>query len=133
MRLIGLFAALFLLFLAPAARASSVGFEELHIVNGGGAPLTIGVWYPTDAQASLQPFNLLTQSVAQGAPPAGTRLPLIVFSHGTGGWYGGHVDTALALARAGFVVAAVTHTGDNYQDHSQAGLIWLRSAPDPSG
>ncbi len=128
MRLIGLFAAFFLLFLVPAARASSVGFEELKIANGGAAPLTIGVWYPTDAKASLQPFNLLTQTVAPGAPPAGERLPLIVFSHGTGGWYGGHVDTAVALARAGFVVAAVTHTGDNYQDHSQAGFIWQRSA-----
>ncbi len=127
MRLIVLFAA-FLLFLAPAARASNVGFQELRIANGAGAPLTVGVWYPTDAAASPQPFNLLTQTVAPGAPPAGEGLPLIVFSHGTGGWYGGHVDTALALAHAGFVVAAVTHTGDNYQDHSQAGLIWQRSA-----
>jgi predicted dienelactone hydrolase len=127
MRLIGLLAAL-LMFLAPAARASNVGFEELHIASGGGAPLTVGVWYPTDAAASPQPFNLLTQTVARGAPPAGERLPLIVFSHGTGGWYGEHVDTALALAQASFVVAAVTHTGDNYKDHSQAGLIWQRSA-----
>jgi predicted dienelactone hydrolase len=127
MRLIGLFAA-FLLLLAPAARASNVGFEELKIANGTGAPLTVGVWYPTETAASPQPFHLFTQTVAPGAPPAGERLPLIVFSHGTGGWYGGHVDTALALAHAGFVVAAVTHTGDNYQDQSQAGLIWQRSA-----
>src|SRR5208282_4989780 len=62
------------------------------------------------------------------APIAGGRLPMVVFSHGTGGWYGGHYDTALALARAGFVVAAVSHTGDTYDDHSQAALIWLRSA-----
>lgn len=127
MRLIGLFT-VFLLLLAPAARASDVGFEELKIANGTGAPLAVGIWYPTEGAASPQPFHLLTQTVASGAPPAGERLPLIVFSHGTGGWYGGHVDTALALAHAGFVVAAVTHTGDNYQDHSQAGLIWQRSA-----
>jgi predicted dienelactone hydrolase len=45
-------------------------------------------------------------------------LPLIVISHGSGGSFEGHYDTALALAEAGFVVAAVTHTGDNYRDHS---------------
>ena len=44
-------------------------------------------------------------------------------SHGTGGWYGEHYDTALALARAGFVVAAVSHTGDTYQDQSRSTAI----------
>ncbi len=37
------------------------------------------------------------------------------------------MDTAQALARAGFVVAAVTHTGDNYEDQSRAAQIWSRS------
>jgi predicted dienelactone hydrolase len=41
-------------------------------------------------------------------------------SHGNGGWYAGHYDTAQALAHAGFVVAALTHPGDNYHDQSHA-------------
>ena len=41
------------------------------------------------------------------------KLPLVVFSHGTAGWFGGHHDTAAALADAGFVVAAINHSGDN--------------------
>ena len=45
-------------------------------------------------------------------------MPLIVVSHSTGGSFADHYDTALALAEAGFVVAAVTHTGDNYRDNS---------------
>jgi predicted dienelactone hydrolase len=49
---------------------------------------------------------------------AGRSLPLIVMSHGSGGSFEGHYDTALALTEAGFVVAAVTHTGDNYRDNS---------------
>jgi predicted dienelactone hydrolase len=32
-----------------------------------------------------------------------------------------HYDTALALASGGFIVVAVTHTGDNYLDQSYAG------------
>jgi predicted dienelactone hydrolase len=56
------------------------------------------------------------QMVAPNGAIAGTRLPLIIISHGTGGSFEWHYDTAIALAEAGFVVAAVTHTGDNYRD-----------------
>ena len=34
-------------------------------------------------------------------------LPLVVMSHGTGGSFLGHFDTAMALADAGFVVVAM--------------------------
>jgi len=51
----------------------------------------------------------------------GTGLPLVLISHGTGGSDASHYDTALALAGEGFVVAALTHTGDNYLDQSYAG------------
>ena len=39
----------------------------------------------------------------------------------------GHVDTAIALADAGFVMAALTHTGDNYADRAAA--LTLRTGP----
>jgi len=44
-------------------------------------------------------------------------------SHGTGRLYGSHYDTALALAEAGFVVIAISHTGDTYQDGSRAARV----------
>ena len=128
MRLATLFAAGLLMMLGLAAHAGDVGFQQLTIQDGAEKPLTVGVWYPTDAPVSLQPLGSFTQSVAAGAPVAGANLPLVVMSHGTGGWYGEHYDTALALAHAGFVVAAVSHTGDTYDDHSQAALIWKRPA-----
>jgi predicted dienelactone hydrolase len=40
-------------------------------------------------------------------------------SHGSGSAYFAHYDTALALAQAGFVVAALTHPGDNSRDESK--------------
>lgn len=40
-------------------------------------------------------------------------------SHGNGGSLLSRFDTAIALADAGFVVVAVTHTGDNYADQSR--------------
>jgi len=52
----------------------------------------------------------------------------VVISHGTGGAFFSHYDTAIALAEAGFVVAAVTHTADNYRDRSKA-ILGLPNRP----
>ena len=60
-------------------------------------------------------------TVAQDAPISGRDLPLVVISHGNGGAPGSHADLALALANAGYVVAAPMHTGDNYSDQSAVG------------
>ena len=54
------------------------------------------------------------------APIQGKDLPLVVISHGNGGSSLSHFDTSIALADAGFVVVAVTHTGDNYADQSRS-------------
>jgi predicted dienelactone hydrolase len=107
---------------APAAPRPSahVGFETATIRDGEGPPIEVAVWYPTRAPTAEEPFGGWTQRVALRAPPTVGRHPLVVISHGSGGWYGGHYDTALALARAGFVAAALTQPGDNYRDHSGA-------------
>ena len=67
------------------------------------------------------------QTVAMAVEVAGRGLPLVVMSHGAGGSFQDHYDTALALAEAGFVVAAVTHTGDNYRD--QSGFARIENRP----
>jgi predicted dienelactone hydrolase len=62
------------------------------------------------------------------SPTTTTPLPLIVMSHGTGAGPLAHVDTAEALAAAGFVVAAPMHRGDNFQDQSNVGKPqWMAS------
>lgn len=104
--------------LLAATPAFSVGFSQVTVPDSDGPPLEAGIWYPSDAPASSRRLGLYTQTVAAGGEVAGSSLPLVVMSHGTGGSFEGHYDTALALAEAGFVVAAVTHTGDNYRDQS---------------
>lgn len=111
-----------------AARAQNVGFEEVKVPNGTGKPLIVGIWYPTDAPAAPHRLSTFTQTVAPEGPVAGRRLPLVVMSHGNGGWYGGHYDTALSLARAGIAAAAVSHTGDTYDDQSRATQMQDRPA-----
>ncbi|PQV49359.1 putative dienelactone hydrolase [Paraburkholderia sp. BL21I4N1] len=130
MRLMAVVVTILALLAAPAhaAHAAEVGFEELKIANGAQPPLTAGVWYPSDATATPHALGNATQTVAPDAPVAGRRLPLVVISHGGGGWYGSHYDTALALAHAGFVVAAVSHVGDTFDDQSRVLEPWRRPA-----
>ena len=113
-------AVLTLLACAAPALAANAGFTVVQVPDPQGPPITVGVWYPTDAPAAPMDLGIGAQTVARGAPLVGDHLPLVVISHGNGGFFGGHADTAQALAESGFVVAALTHTGDNYADQSRA-------------
>lgn len=119
-----LLALFFVLFAAPAF-AANVGFALLETT--GPAALKIGVWYPTKARPKVEDLGLNTQTVAVRAPIRGERLPLVVISHGTGGWLGSHIDTAKALAAHGYVAVAVSHAGDTYDDRSRATQPWIRT------
>lgn len=125
--------ALLLALAAPAAFAQSgdaphnAGFRYI-LATHDGAPVRIALWYPTAAEereTSLGPFTL---RVARGAPPADGSFGLVVISHGSGGGALNHRDTARALARAGFVAAAIHHPGDNWQDGSRTGTTGMWSA-----
>lgn len=105
---------------AAALPAQNVGFRIVSTPDPRGPPIEVGIWYPTTTLATAPARGMGALPVAADAPLAGERLPLIVMSHGNGGWFGGHSDTAIALAKAGFVVAALTHTGDNSKDQSRA-------------
>jgi predicted dienelactone hydrolase len=102
--------------LLAASPAVAAGFQYGTAPNPDDQPIELGIWYPSDAPPTAQPLGPFTQDVAYYGPIAGNSLPLIVISHGTGGSAAGHYDTALALADAGFVVVALSHTGDNYKD-----------------
>jgi predicted dienelactone hydrolase len=104
--------------LLTAAPALAAGFEHISVPDPSGPPLEVGIWYPSGAATAPQQLGAYTHTVAANGAVAGRGLPLIVMSHGSGGSFEGHHDTAVALAEAGFVVAAVTHTKDNYRDPS---------------
>jgi predicted dienelactone hydrolase len=111
--------AAFAIVMLGATPAVSAGFEQTMVPDPAGPALEVGIWYPSKDPAAPRRLGLFEQTVADGGTVAGLGLPLIVMSHGSGGSFEGHYDTALALAEAGFVVAAVTHTGDNYREHTQ--------------
>ncbi|MES2898335.1 MAG: dienelactone hydrolase [Pseudomonadota bacterium] len=106
--------------MATAQRSERpVGFQMVRGSVPGAAPFAVGIWYPTGATPRPTTLLGLTMlNVAPDAPLAGSKLPLIILSHGNGGGPGSHVDLAMALASAGFIVAAPMHNGDNYTDQS---------------
>ncbi len=115
-----------LLVLLAAVPARAAGFRQITIADPGNPPIQANLWYPSAVPPKPEPIGLQNQVVAEDAPIAGTGLGLIVISHGTGGNRSDHLDTARALADAGFVVIAPTHTGDNFKDLSRVLQIWDR-------
>jgi predicted dienelactone hydrolase len=102
----------------PGARAA--GIQALTVPASDAAPAISGaIWYPCATAPSTLKLGPYLLSATKDCPIAGTKLPLIVFSHGRTGSFLGHRDTAQALADAGFVVAAISHPGDNARDSSR--------------
>lgn len=94
------------------------------------------IWYPCAATPQPVPLGKLTVQFngsiegTKDCPVTGTKLPLIIVSHGRGGWFGQHDDTVQALANAGFIVASINLPGDNGNDASQRdSLSILASRP----
>jgi predicted dienelactone hydrolase len=120
--------ALAALFIAPAVAEPqvAVGFQHFTIPDPQGSPIEVGVWYPSDAAPKAEAIESAQQIVARDGAVKGDHLPLVVISHGHGGSYAGHFDTAIALAQAGFVAAALSHNGDSWRDPSNPVAIWER-------
>lgn len=103
-----------------------VGFQTMKATAANGRAFGLAVWYPSTSSA--RPTTLLGTRLMKVAPEgqvAGEGLPLIVLSHGNGGGPASHADLAMALADAGYVVAAPMHAGDNYADQSGAAAATL--------
>ena len=123
----------------PAATRDWRGTEghSLHVV----------VWYPavsgaSETQQSFPPGDkglflagYASPKAALIAPsPTLSKVPLIVLSHGSGGSAEQLAWLGVALARAGMIVAAVDHPGNNSkQPYTPAGmLLWGERATDLS-
>jgi predicted dienelactone hydrolase len=103
-----------------AANASQAGFRRINIAAPapGAAPIVVALYYPTQAVERTVNLGPFTQRVAMGGQPEDKVKGLILLSHGTGGSEVGHTSLAEGLARQGYLVAALRHPGDNWQDLS---------------
>ncbi len=107
---------------ATLAHAAGFAFIEVPADKDGPA-LRGAVWSPCSTPPGRIDLAPLVLQGTRDCPVAGQGLPLVVVSHGAGGSALGHHDTAAALADAGYVVAAISHPGDNFQDVSRQGYL----------
>lgn len=105
--------------IAPLTHAAGLRFVQ---VPGGadGSEIDAAMWSPCSAAPAEIKIGTLSVPAVPDCTIAGEKLPLIIISHGYGGWYLGHHDTAEALADAGFIVVAINHPHANYADMSRA-------------
>ena len=110
-----------------SAHAEAVGFRDLRI-HSDGEPIVAAVWYPADVPDGQTVVGPFAMPATRNAPLAQGRFGLVLISHGTGGHRLGHRGTAIRLARAGYVVAAPEHGGDNWRDARYSGTAenWVR-------
>jgi len=91
---------------------SASGFGLIDIPATAHEPALHGaVWYPCEAHTVPIQLGPVTLQGSHGCALQEQQVPLIVISHGSGGSFLGHHDTAEALAGAGLVVAAISHPG----------------------
>ncbi|MBN9381165.1 MAG: dienelactone hydrolase family protein [Chitinophagaceae bacterium] len=98
----------------------NIGQRTLHFRDSARhRPIITEVWYPTEdtLPQTDKTFSAFTRktTVRNGSLPAG-KWPLIMLSHGTGGGRLTLEWLSQALAEKGYIVAAVDHYGNTYDN-----------------
>ncbi|MBS9440672.1 alpha/beta hydrolase family protein [Photorhabdus heterorhabditis] len=102
----------------------AAGFSLIDVPADEQGPEMHGaVWYPCQSPAGQFQLGPFTLPGVRDCVASGSMWSLVIISHGSAGSFLGHHDTAEALADAGFVVAAINHPGDNFQDVSDQGHL----------
>ena len=121
-----------LLILCCPAWARSVGFHQQVIGSNSSRPLTLTLWYPTQATQGVETVgdNLVFYGipVIRDATPEAGPLATILLSHGYRGSWRNLNWLADKLVQDGYLVAAVEHPGTTTMDHDplQAAQWWQR-------
>ena len=108
------------LLLSAQVLATNAGWRSISVpgLAADAPPIPVVLYYPTQSPARAIPMGPFTVQAAMGAPADAGFKGLIVLSHGTGGSELGHSSLAEALAQQGYLVAALRHPGDNWQDQA---------------
>jgi predicted dienelactone hydrolase len=102
------------IFCSMAALVHAAGFRVITVPAEAGLPMIrAAVWSPCLQPPGEVKLRGITLPATENCDVSGEKLPLIVISHGYGGSFTGHHDTAEALADGGFVIVALNHPVDS--------------------
>ena len=97
--------------------AEAAGFRLVEVpADAAGPSLTVAMWSPCAEPPGPIAVSRMVVPGVKDCPIKGSKLPLVVISHGRGSNFLSQHDTAAALADSGFVVAALNHPGDTVLD-----------------
>lgn len=106
------------------AKLSPAGFRRIEITDPvQHARIDVALFYPAEDRTAPTPYGPYVIEVASDAPIAANGCPLVVVSHGNGGFPEAHRDLGLHLARNGMMAALVRHPGNTTGDNGLAGTI----------
>jgi predicted dienelactone hydrolase len=102
----------------------SVGYHELTFRDPlDNQPMRALAFYPSNAPERIDTVEGYALEATAETRIAIGRFPVLMLSHGNAGTPLALHDVITSLTRKGFVVVAVFHPGDNYQDHSRLGAL----------
>lgn len=101
---------------SASEREFGVGFSNLSTTDPMGGQMRYSLWYPTEEANNVVRLGPFEFPGTWNAEPAAGPFGLVVLSHGSGGSDLGHRDTAIALAKAGFIAAATLHPRNNFRN-----------------
>ncbi|MCX8999292.1 dienelactone hydrolase family protein [Rhizobiaceae bacterium BDR2-2] len=108
-------------FSLTASLPQAAGLKLFEVpADDNGPALRVIEWSPCVSppeEINLGPFRL---PAVRNCPISGDKLPLIVISHGFGGTFLSHHDTAESLADSGFIVVALNHPDDTASNETKA-------------
>ncbi|MDO1580672.1 alpha/beta hydrolase family protein [Rhizobium oryzicola] len=117
-----------------ASAETSIGATTISVPSlQRGKPLSVDVWYPSDAKGSealIGDNRIFTGAIAKpDAKINAGRYPLILLSHGSGSRAQGLAWIAARLAEKGFIVAGPDHPGTTSGDSTPIATprIWERT------
>jgi len=105
---------------APAAAATGIVQLQVHEPTTD-TRMPAMLFYPSPARGAPTRIGPYVVDASFGLPRQTGPHPLVLISHGHGGSALGHHPLAVALAEAGFLVAAIEHAGDSHLDQSGFG------------
>ena len=106
-----------------------VGYARLSTADPMGGQMQVSLWYPTTVPDSVVRLGPYEFSGTQDVEPAAGQFGLVILSHGSSGSDLGHRDTAIALAKAGYIAAAPLHPRNSLGDMGDDQRIVLDGRP----